>query len=72
VSAVEHERARSIILETFGEFWCEAAVLVAVFGILDKILKHEDLTWGWTAASLGCAILLLVFGTSFKLFARIS
>jgi hypothetical protein len=72
VRTAEHERARSTILETFGELWCEAVVLVAVFGLLDKIVKHEDLTLAWTAASLGCAILLLVFGTSFKLLARIS
>jgi hypothetical protein len=38
-------RPRSIVLETLGEFWCEAAVLVAVFGILDKVVRNESLTF---------------------------
>jgi hypothetical protein len=63
-------RARSIILETVGEFWCEAAVLVAVFGLLDKVLRHEDLTASWAVRSLGCAIVLLVAGMMFKILGR--
>jgi hypothetical protein len=27
---------RSVVFETLADFWCEAAVLVAVFGLLDN------------------------------------
>jgi len=55
-------RTNSIVLEAFGELWCEAAVLVAVFGMLERIMKHEDLTVSGTLAALGCATLFLGVG----------
>jgi len=61
---------RAIVLGTFADFWCEAAVLVGVFGMLDKILKSEGLTFAWTVKSLGCAIVFLSLGTILKLWIR--
>jgi hypothetical protein len=55
-------RKNAIILKTFGDFWCEAAVLVAVFGVLERVLRHEELTVTWTAAPIGCATLFLAVG----------
>ena len=55
-------RTNAIVLETFGEFWCEAAVLVAVFGLLERIVKHEELGVAWTVATIGCATLFLGVG----------
>jgi hypothetical protein len=43
---------------------------VAVFSLLDRVVKYEDLTWRWTVAALGCAIVLLVAGMMFKILAR--
>ncbi len=63
-------RARTIAINTFAEFWCEAAVLVAVFGLLDKVMKHEDLSSLWTAATLSCAIVFLVIGTVLRILGR--
>jgi hypothetical protein len=63
-------RMRPVFLETSGEFCCEAAVLVAVFGLLDRVVKYEDLTWRWTVAALGCAVVLLVVGMMFEVLAR--
>jgi hypothetical protein len=45
-------------------------VLVGVFGMLDKILKSEGLTFAWTVKSLGCAIVFLSLGTILKLWIR--
>ena len=55
-------RLRVVVLETVGEFLREAAVLVAVFGLLDRVVKDEDLTLAWAAAVSGCAIVLLLVG----------
>jgi hypothetical protein len=63
-------RANAIVLDTFGEFWCEAAVLVAVFGMLERIMKHEELTIAWTVAALGCATLFLGVGIVLKTWSR--
>jgi hypothetical protein len=59
-------RTNAIVLETFGEFWCEAAVLVAVFGLLERIMKHE----GLTVATIGCATLFLGVGIVLKTWSR--
>ncbi len=67
---VERQRARSTVLESFGDFWCEAAVLVAVFAILGKLLKHERLTWAWAVATVGCATIALMLGILLTLIAR--
>jgi hypothetical protein len=42
-------------------------VLVAVFGLLDRIVRYEDLTWRWAAMVSACAIVLLVVGMTFRL-----
>ena len=47
-------RKTPIVLETLSNFWCEAAVLVAVFGLLDEVMKHERLTLAWTITSVSC------------------
>jgi hypothetical protein len=60
-------RLRPLVLKTVGEFCCEAAVLVAVFGLLDRVVKCEELTWRWAATSIGCAIVLLVAGITCRL-----
>jgi hypothetical protein len=59
-----------VVLETLGEFWCEASVLVAVFGLLDKVMKYEELTLAWAGKTLGCAILLLVTGAACRMAVR--
>jgi hypothetical protein len=61
---------KAIVFETLGDFWCEAAVLVSVFGLLDKILKPDGLTVPWTFKSLGCAIVFSSLGVTLKVLAR--
>jgi hypothetical protein len=61
------KRPRVVVSETVGEFVREAAVLVAVFGLLDKVVKGEELTLAWAVAVAGCAIVLLVAGMLCKL-----
>jgi hypothetical protein len=60
----------TVILQTLGDFWCEAAVLVEVFGLLDEILRHEALSLSWTMKTIACAIVLLLTGTVFRVWAR--
>jgi hypothetical protein len=40
---------------------------VAVFGLLDEVVKYEELTWTWAATVPACAVVLLVAGMVFKL-----
>jgi hypothetical protein len=61
---------KSIALEAVGDFWCEAAVLVAVFGLLDRIMRHDELTLSWGFTAIAAAITLLVIGIAFRLRAR--
>jgi hypothetical protein len=63
-------RTNAIVLETFGEFWCEAAVLVAVFGLLERIMKYEELTVACTVATIGCATLFLGVGIVLETWSR--
>jgi hypothetical protein len=63
-------RRSTILFETLGDFWCEAAVLVAVFGLLDDVIKHDRLSLVWTIKTLGCAIVFLSFGTLIRNSAR--
>jgi len=53
---------RKSLAEMAGEFLREAAVLIAVFGILDKVLRNEGPTLAWTVAVLAVALILLVGG----------
>jgi hypothetical protein len=62
-------RTGVVVLETFGDFWCEAAVLVGVFGLLDEILRHGAVRLAWAEKTLACAILLLVTGMAFRVWA---
>jgi hypothetical protein len=61
---------KSIVLEAVGDFWCEAAVLVAVFGLLDRIMRHEDLTLRWSVGAIASAFGLLAVGIGVKLWSR--
>ncbi len=61
---------KSIALESIGDFWCEAAVLVAVFGLLDKIMKDQVPTVEWAMAVMGSAILFVGAGIFFKSLAK--
>jgi len=61
---------RAIVLETSADFWCEAAVLVAVFGILDKMLRSDAVTFVWALKTLGCAIVFLFLGMTLRTWAR--
>ena len=63
-------RRSTILFETLGDFWCEAAVLVAVFELLDDVIKHDRLSVLWTIKTLGCAIVLLSLGTVIRISAR--
>ena len=63
-------RKSTILFETVGDFWCEAAVLVAVFGLLDDVIKHDRLDLLWGTKTLGCAIVFLAFGTLIRMWAR--
>jgi hypothetical protein len=61
---------KTIALEAIGDFWCEAAVLVAVFGLLDRITRHEDLTLSWSAGAVVSALGLLAVGIGVRIWAR--
>jgi hypothetical protein len=45
------------------------AVLVAVFGLLDKLVRDETLSFRWMAEALGCAFLFQLLGIGFKIVA---
>jgi len=53
---------RKTVLEMFGEFCREAAVLTAVFIPLDLILVERSLTLVWGIAILGISGSLLTLG----------
>jgi hypothetical protein len=61
------EREWTVTLQSAGEFWCEAGVLVAVFGPLEKLLRRESLTLDWIAVAGGSAMLLFAVGTLLKI-----
>jgi hypothetical protein len=61
---------KSIVLEAVGDFWCEAAVLVAVFGLLDRIMRHDELTPSWAFTAIAAAIGLLFIGIAVRIRAR--
>jgi hypothetical protein len=57
---------RKTILEMFGEFCREAAVLTAVFMPLDLILIERSLTLAWGVAILGISGGLLTLGMAME------
>jgi hypothetical protein len=61
---------KAIVLEAVGDFWCEAAVLVAVFGLLDRIMRHEELTLSWSVGAVASAFGLLAVGIGVKIWSR--
>lgn len=57
---------RKSVLEMFGEFFREAAVLTAVFIPLDRVLMSEPLTVGLWTAILGISGGSLAVGIAFE------
>jgi hypothetical protein len=53
---------RRDIKEMVGEFFRETAALVIVFAFLDKLVLRENITIGWSVASVSLALLLLILG----------
>ena len=53
---------RKSVAEMLGEWMREASVLVAVFGILDKLLRGEGPTSAWTVAVLAVALSFFSWG----------
>ncbi|MGA3124619.1 MAG: hypothetical protein ABSF69_28030 [Polyangiaceae bacterium] len=53
---------RRTAAEMSGEFLREAGVLVAVLGMLEKIVLGGWPSQGWTAAVLGAGLFLAVLG----------
>lgn len=50
---------RKAVAEMMGDFFREAAVLVAVFGWLDKAVRSEPFvaeSWGWNVFALSSAL----------------
>ena len=51
------------VIEMFGEFFREAAVLIPVFFMLEYAIKYDGkLTLGFVAGVLGLTLLLLILG----------
>jgi hypothetical protein len=60
-----------VILRAAGEFWCEASVLVAVFALLDEILRVRRLpSSSWALGVLLVVVLTFDFGVLLKLWSR--
>jgi hypothetical protein len=60
-----------LILQTGGEFWNEAAVLVAVFSLLEKILRLETLpSKTWALGTLVVSVLTFVLGVLLKIWGK--
>jgi len=60
----------SISIESMGVFWCEASVLVAVFGLLDKIVKAELVSPLYAGKTLSAAVLFFWMGIVLKTWAK--
>ena len=50
------------VAEMIGEYLREAAVLVGVFVILDKLVEGREVTWTWAVTGLSASLALLVVG----------
>jgi hypothetical protein len=59
-----------VVQKTIAEFFREAAVLVGVFGYLDRILKGGGAGFGWFAVVTGATIGLFLLGLFFELESR--
>ena len=57
---------RKSVLEMFGEFFREAAVLTAVFIPLDRAILGEPLTLGWWITIIGLSGGSLSAGIAFE------
>lgn len=54
---------RKSVAEMMADWLREASVLVAVFGVLDKLVKDELTTmWGWGALALSASFFVLGAG----------
>jgi hypothetical protein len=62
LGAVAPKRTKDVI-EMFGEFFSEAAVLVPVFFLLEFAIKYDGkLTFNFILLVLGLSLLLLTLG----------
>jgi len=53
---VASSSGRKSVAEMLADWLREASVLIAVFGVLDKLVKNELTTaWGWGALCLAIA-----------------
>lgn len=53
---------RKSAAEMVGEYLREAAVLVAVFAILDKLVQGHVVTLWWSVSAMSISLALLVVG----------
>ena len=53
---------RKTIAEMIGEYLREAAVLVGVFAILDKLVEGREVTWPWLSTAIAFSGVLLAAG----------
>ena len=54
--------SKKTVPEMLGEFCREAAVLVLIFALLDKMILPEGLTVRWASSVCGCSAALLALG----------
>ncbi len=57
---------RKTIAEMLGEYLREAAVLVGVFAILDKLVEGAAISSGWIIAAVITSLCLLVIGIAIE------
>ena len=57
-----HGSERKSAAEMIGEYLREAAVLVAVFAILDKLVEGHAVTLTWSVSAIAISLVLLVVG----------
>jgi hypothetical protein len=50
------------VAEMIGEYLREAAVLVGVFAILDKLVEGREVTWTWLSIAIAFSGVLLAAG----------
>ncbi len=57
---------RKTIAEMLGEYLREAAVLVGVFAILDKLVQGDAMSSGWIIAAAITSLCLLAVGIAIE------
>ena len=62
MEAVFRTNAIRILFELGSDFFREAAVLVVVFGLLEKIMKEQPIGFHYTAAIVSTGLLLFMIG----------